>query len=257
MPSIGDNQKTWQEIYDWSNGGDEWSQVWGGEDMQWYGVILPRIQAFVTDPEREHTPRTILEIAPGFGRWTKYLKDLCDRLVVVDLAPKCIDACRQRFKAWSHIEYHVNDGKSLEMIGDGSVDFIFSMDSLVHAEADVLEAYLNQMGRIQTRNAVGFIHHSNFGEYAERAEPPPQHGRATTMTAERFKRMAEAAGLRCLRQEIVNWGTNDLIDAMSVFVRDESDWKTPYKQLRNDDFMNEAAYRARLAELYGKRHVRA
>lgn len=77
------------------------------------------------------------------------------------------------------------------------------------------------------------------------------------MTAETFKRMAEAAGLRCLRQEIVNWGTNELIDAMSVFVRDESDWKTPYKQLRNDDFMNEAAYRARLAELYGKRHVRA
>jgi hypothetical protein len=104
MPSIGDNQKTWQEIYDWSNGGDEWSQVWGGEDMQWYGVILPRIQAFVTDPERKHTPRTILEIAPGFGRWTKYLKDLCDRLVVVDLAPKCIDATAPwtSSSAWTH-----------------------------------------------------------------------------------------------------------------------------------------------------------
>ncbi len=37
-------------------------------------------------------PATILEIAPGYGRWTQYLKDLCDQLVVVDLAERCIDA---------------------------------------------------------------------------------------------------------------------------------------------------------------------
>ena len=90
--------------------------------MQWYGSILPRISAFVPAD-------TILEIAPGYGRWTAFLKDLCKRMIIVDLSEKCIDRCRQRFENLSHISYFVNDGKSLEMVVDGSVDFIFSFDS--------------------------------------------------------------------------------------------------------------------------------
>ena len=31
------------------------------------------------------------------------------------------------------------------MIQDKSIDFVFSFDSLVHAEAEVIEAYLNQL----------------------------------------------------------------------------------------------------------------
>jgi hypothetical protein len=30
--------------------------------------------------------RCILEIGPGFGHWTHFLKDLCNRLIVVDLS---------------------------------------------------------------------------------------------------------------------------------------------------------------------------
>ena len=42
---------------------------------------------------------TILEIGPGYGRWTHYLKDYCDRLVIVDRAAECIEACQKRFAA--------------------------------------------------------------------------------------------------------------------------------------------------------------
>jgi 16S rRNA A1518/A1519 N6-dimethyltransferase RsmA/KsgA/DIM1 with predicted DNA glycosylase/AP lyase activity len=51
----------------------------------WRGMLRPRINAWVPTG-------TILEIAPGFGRWTRFLKDVCDRLVVVDLAERCIEA---------------------------------------------------------------------------------------------------------------------------------------------------------------------
>jgi len=86
--------------------------------------------------------KTLLEIAPGFGRWTQYLKDLADYLIVVDLTEKCIMACRERFAAAANISYVVNDGRSLGSVSDVSVDFIFSFDSLVHVEADVIESYL-------------------------------------------------------------------------------------------------------------------
>jgi ubiquinone/menaquinone biosynthesis C-methylase UbiE len=69
--------------YDWKDAGEEWS-------APWEHAILPRI--------RSHLPtETILEIAPGFGRWTHYLKDCCRELWIVDRIGKRIEACRQRF----------------------------------------------------------------------------------------------------------------------------------------------------------------
>jgi len=109
LATAKENKELWDGTYNWKDQGHEWSVAWGGADMEWYGTILPRLHAFVPTG-------TILEIAPGFGRWTFYLKDLCERLIVVDLSSKCIDACRKKFASCSHIDYHVNDGYSLDMI---------------------------------------------------------------------------------------------------------------------------------------------
>ena len=121
MPTLNWNKQTWDTTYDWSRQGDEWSTTWGSVDMQWFGSILPRIHGFVP-------VETILEIAPGFGRCTPFLKDLCDKLILVDMSEKCIEACKKRFEPYSHISYYTNDGASLDMIEDDSIDFIFSFD---------------------------------------------------------------------------------------------------------------------------------
>ena len=105
MASVEQNLTVW-ERWDWSQEGEEWSASWGGTEALWRTVLLPRIDAYVPTG-------TILEIAPGYGRWTQYLKDLCNRLIVVDLASQCIEHCRERFAADRNIEYHVNDGRSL------------------------------------------------------------------------------------------------------------------------------------------------
>ena len=158
MPNIEWNKAIWNRDYDWTQDGDEWSSAWGSTDMYWYATILPRIHQFVPTS-------SILEIGPGFGRWTQFLKGLCQELTVIDLSEKCIDACRKRFQGANHIRYHVNDGTSLEMIPDESIDFVFTFDSLVHAERDVIESYLVQLAKKLKRNGVGVIHHSNLGEY--------------------------------------------------------------------------------------------
>lgn len=158
MPTIKWNAHFWNTTYPWSRQGDEWSTAWGSTDSQWYGSILPRIRVFLP-------VGTILEIAPGFGRWTQFLKNLCEHSIVVDLSEKCIQACKERFRDSSHITYHVNDGASLEMVRDASVDFVFSFDSLVHAEDETIKKYVAQLSSKLTRNDVAFIHHSNLGEY--------------------------------------------------------------------------------------------
>src|ERR1044072_1966729 len=122
MATVEENQAEWDVNYHWMNQGEGWSIPWGGSEAQWFWCIFPRIHAFLP-------AGTILEIAPGYGRWTHYLKGLCQHLIVVDLAASCIAACRQRFAAETHITYHVNDGMSLEMVPDSSIDFVFSFDS--------------------------------------------------------------------------------------------------------------------------------
>ena len=165
MPTLEENKLAWDTTYPWIQQGEEWSWEWGGSEARGYGSILPRIHAFIP-------ARTILEIAPGFGRWTHYLKGSCGSLIGVDLGENCIRACRQRFAAERHLSFHVNDGKSLAMVADESIDFAFSFDSLVHAEADVIGAYLEQLARKLKTDGIGFIHHSNLGQYGPALREP-------------------------------------------------------------------------------------
>ena len=136
MPSVETNKSVWGDDYAWPQRGDEWSAPWGSATTQWHCVILPRIRTFLP-------ASTVLEIAPGYGRWTQFLQPEAQRLIVVDLSESCIEACKSRFAEATNISYHVNDGKSLAMVVDESVDFAFSFDSLVHADLDVLRAYLS------------------------------------------------------------------------------------------------------------------
>jgi SAM-dependent methyltransferase len=269
MPTVDQNRKQWGQDYEWIAKGDEWSASWGGAEAQWFGAIFPRIHAFVP-------AASILEIAPGFGRWTYYLRTLCQQLVIVDVAENCIEACRQRFAGDRHISYHVNDGRSLEMIPDGSIDFVFSFDSLVHAEADVIDEYLSQLARKLTPSGVGFIHHSNIGAYERefsrmRRIPPflrpamnligyvddPTHWRAFTMTAQVFERGCDKAGLRCIGQETVNWGSTRTIDCFSLFTRAGSVWARENHVIANPDFMREAELIKRRACVYSTSSVPA
>jgi ubiquinone/menaquinone biosynthesis C-methylase UbiE len=159
MPSVDENRASWDSEYAWERRGDEWSVAWGSADAQWLGSVWPRVQEFLPSP-------TVLEIAPGFGRWTERLGGLCARLYGVDLSEKCVRTCRHRFAHHPHMTFHVNDGTSLEAIPDASIDFVFSFDSLVHVEEEVIAKYLEEIAKKLTPNGVGFLHHSNLAEYA-------------------------------------------------------------------------------------------
>ena len=262
MPDLDVNREVWARTYDWPQQGDEWSAFWGGSDALWFGALLPRIHAHVPAP-------TILEIAPGYGRWTHYLQHLCERLVLVDMAENCIEHCRQRFAAAEHVEYHVNDGRSLAMVDDGSIDFAFSFDSLVHADPDVLGGYVEQLATKLTPDGVGFVHHSNLGTQRTLAQlawriperqrrlvvragllPDVYAWRSEAMTASMFAAQCDAAGLVVVSQETISWQHGPyLIDALSVIARKGSVHDRPPARLRNPLFGWEAR---RMRRLYSR-----
>jgi SAM-dependent methyltransferase len=243
--------------YEWIAAGEEWSEPWGGSAAQWFGSILPRIQAALP-------ANTILEIASGFGRWSYYLKQHGNHLHLVEPDPQCIEACQRRFGADPKISYHLNDGRSLEMIPERAIDLIFSFDSLVHVSRETVEAYVSQFAAKLTHDGIAFIHHSNLGEFAgsmlRRARKLVRRGKALgadhqrdpEMTAELFRELCEHHGLKCLCQELVNWRGRRLIDCFSTVAREDSKWKATAGPFRNPDFMLEAQLLRRLAQHYPK-----
>ncbi len=248
-PNIHGNRNYWTR-YDWPEAGDEWSKPWGGSDALWFSGILPRLHPFLPAGH-------VLEIAPGFGRVTNHLRRYCRKLTIVDLVPKCIDACRERFKDDTHIAYVVNDGRSLEAVADNSVDLCVSWDSLVHVEHETVREYLRQLRTKLRPGGVGFIHHSNLGVHAADLKgdegPHILGGRRPSMTAEKFRNDCKEFGLRCLSQEIVPWtGAGLWLDSFSLFMRDEANANLdPIVEFRHD-WGSEVANSARLARLYRK-----
>jgi hypothetical protein len=226
--------------------------------------LLPRVHAFLP-------AGTVLELGPGQGRWSHYLRHQADRLILVDVAQHCIDACQQRFAGDPRLSYHVGDGRSLPMISDRSVDFAFSFDSLVHAEADVLRGYAHELARTLTADGIAFLHHSNMRSYRRAAavarripgrlrRPLTIRGvvvnlyawRAESTSAELFAQYCAEAGLVCVGQELIVWEYGRyLSDVISVVTPRGSRWDRPRRIVRNRAFMKEARQRARLAPLYG------
>lgn len=211
----------------------------------------------------------MLEIGPGFGRWTQFLRHLCRRLILVDVSERCIASCRQRFAGDSHIEYIVNDGVSLAQVPDGSIDFLFSFDSLVHAEADAVGAYLAQAARKLTPGGAGFVHHSNLGAFVHprtgrvRWFVTRRNWRAESMSANVFRRQCHASGLTCASQELINWFGKSpyadrhrldgrsvpLTDCLSVF-KTSNRSAAPTRVIANHAFVDEWRQAVWMADVY-------
>ena len=137
------------------------------------------------------------------------------------------------------------------MIENGSIDFAFSFDSLVHAESDVMSSYTNELARVLKPGGVAFLHHSNLDAVRRltvlhRAKarltchPFQDHWRAHSMSADKMRAFVEGAGMMCVQQEIVPWepGWPLMIDCFTTIVN------TPGNQchfVRNPRFMEEAA----------------
>ena len=241
MGSLKENKRLWGESYSWSNRGDEWSAAWGGTHHMWYGTILPRILNFMP------TGR-MLEIAPGFGRCTQFLKDLCDELIVVDLNKNCIEACKERFASSNNIKYFQNDGLNLGMVKDTSIDFIFSWDSLVHANEEAMRSYIKEFGRILSPNGYGFIHHSNMGFFKNGCKHSGWRG--NDVSGPLFDDICKSYDLALITQEYVNWGKcKNVNDCISLFCRNKPKIKKS-EVFENFSFMEEASRLKKISEMY-------
>jgi len=270
MPTVSWSQRRWNDsrYWDLAADGETWSAHYGGSAAQWLTSIYPRLAPFLP-------ARSIVEIAPGKGRWTQYLLPNCDSYLGVDVSQLCVTSCQERFANCDHARFAVNDGYSLPMVADGSADLVFSFDSLVHAEADVMARYLCEVSRILSRSSgVAFLHHSNLGIYRATAAVRDLAGAAAGLfrptraamrrwgvydwhscrgrseTAALFARQAGSAGLTVTGQEVISWMSPLLTDCISVVTAPGSRWDREPVTARNRSFRVAARSSAAYARVY-------
>jgi SAM-dependent methyltransferase len=233
LPSLDWNKRHWGTDYHWDDGGEAWSQSWGSSEAQWYGSLYPRVH--------RHLPtKAILEIAPGHGRWTRFLLPLCEKFVGVDLNETTTAVCRDRFSDQPHARFMTNDGLSLDMVPAGQFDFVFCFDSLVHAEIDVMQSYLRQIIRKLKPGGAAFVHHSHFG--AGDIDRPNPHGRGVTVSAEAVAQIiTDNAGV-VMVQEAVTWEDAKLLDCLTTFCPAASYFGRAPQRFDNPLFMLEATF---------------
>ena len=246
MPTIEDNREAWDRVFDWQNSGEEWSSFWGNSESQWYFSIYPRIHRFLP-------AGSILEIGFGFGRWTKFLLSYCRSLKGVDLVQRCSDHCNNIFGKRENVLFHCNDGLSLDMIEDNSIDFIFTFDSLVHVGKDVMDAYIKQSMVKLNHDGIAFMHHSNLEELITSGKVSTSdklHGRDSTVSADLIKELVNQYGGDVLSQELINWGSKHLLDCITVFSKAGAHRGFSGLRIENYDYMDEAKIIRKLQPIY-------
>jgi hypothetical protein len=213
------NRQLWDGDFNWAAQGEEWSAAWGGSEPQWFGSLYPRLH-------RVLPASSILEIAPGMGRWTKFLLPMCRKYVGVDISSECVRGCQEIFAGARHARFVHNDGCSLSEVEDNSVDLAFSFDSLVHAEFEVFTNYIPQILQKLNTGGVAFLHHSNMGALGTGFENP--HYRALNVSRQNIEGLIVESGGRVIIQEVINWSLSATPqDCLTIFAKDSAQQTEP------------------------------
>lgn len=247
MSSLRDNQNFYKS-YDWSQGGEEWADCWGGSDMQWYCTILPRIHNFLP-------AKRIVEIGAGYGRLIPYFTSQCDELFAVDITQECIDYLTQKYANNPGVQPTLGNGTSIQEIEQRSADFVFSFHSLVHADRLTMQGYIEELSRILAPDGVAFIHHSNAAVYSEQPGiniDALADYRDVSVSGSVVAQLARDHGLLCVSCEEVNWETIEALDCFTIIARPMSLWGRSETRVRNTNFSHEMAYWGQLARIYAQ-----
>jgi SAM-dependent methyltransferase len=184
--SPAENRDRWTG-WDWSAGGEEWT-----ESPEWKAslvehVLVPGIPA----------GGTVLEVGPGAGRWSEHLRERAERLVLVDVTERALDLCRERFGDDPRVSYALSSGSDLPGVDDASVDAVWSFDVFVHVAPLDVAGYLSEIARVLRPGGVAVIHHAGA---RGRVDAAGTRGWRAPMTARLFAVLARERGLEVERQ---------------------------------------------------------
>lgn len=201
MTTIDWNRKTWDDPQRWET---EWKggYAWGSEE-----VVRLDFCRFITPYLPHKRKPVVLEIACGMGRFTALLLEAAESVHAVDLAEHCVNSCNKRF-AGKPFRAELTDGKTLPR---GAYDMVVSYDSLVHADFEVVSAYLKQASEVLKVGGHVSMHHAN--------RPDVNSSRMDVRSEQVFEFVSGLANMRLVSQTLFRMTDGQFIDCVTVAQR--------------------------------------
>lgn len=209
--TVVDNLAQWDMQDPWPKDGDEWdgqARACGVAYEDWKAGITARYGPLLA------TGGTVLELGPGHGRWSDWLIERAGLLVLCDISPNCLDACRSRLAGRGRVRTHVSQGDDLPADLTGQVDAVWSYDCLVHVGPQECERYLSEIARVLRPGGIAVVHHADrpSGRLAHvvaavrswirgKSDATADHGWRSRVSRRDVRRWARQAGLTVDRQE--------------------------------------------------------
>ena len=199
------------------------SAVWEGS--RYYADAETRLPVFW----REGSPFSALfalldisrvaELACGQGRHGEFiLRNFSPSIAsyhALDILQTNVQFTRARLGGDARVKVDRNSGVSFHPISDEAVTGIFCYDAMVHFHRSIVAQYLINAHRVLVAGGKALFHHSNYSSDPDTHFGGNPHARAF-MTTELFREYAERAGLKVLRQVVIDWGTCVGLDAISL-----------------------------------------
>jgi len=189
-------------------------------DEDWTSIVRPFLEGYPIN--YAHT----LDLACGRGRNSAALSPLAGRMTLVDVNPENIAACTERFRGRSGVTFVKNNGFDLRAVRTRSITFVYSFDSMVHFDLDIVIAYLREISRVLSTNGYGFIHHSNYTAAPTVPFTANPHWR-NFMSRELFAHLCVKAGLVVEAQKLMDWEVEPNLDCLTLFRKPAPPSKPP------------------------------
>jgi ubiquinone/menaquinone biosynthesis C-methylase UbiE len=146
----------------------------------------------------------VLELGCGHGRHIAEIIGRAGAIIMVDVNPDNIAACKERFRGVPNMTYIVNSGHDLREVSDNTHTAVFSYDAMVHFEAHDIIMHLRKFVRVLRPTGRALLHYSNF-DLQPRAFFADNPGGRSFFSERMMLHFADRAGLRVIESHAFHW----------------------------------------------------
>jgi ubiquinone/menaquinone biosynthesis C-methylase UbiE len=108
-------------------------------------LVDPFIRCHIKSPEQS----VALDVGCGVGRVTRALSQRFRLVYGLDVSGEMIERAKSINMAYTNILFYQNDGKTLDLIEDCSIDFVFSYVTFQHMPSEnVIESNIKEISRV-------------------------------------------------------------------------------------------------------------
>ena len=156
-------------------------------------VVKRHLRPYVTPDS------VVMEIGPGGGRFTQFLVDARE-VVLVDLNKQFFRYLRKRFrKQRRKLTFYQTSGYELDDIDSGTIDFVFSFGTFVHIDPEGIDEYLGEIFRVLHSGGIVTI------QYADRDKPylhtVPDYAGFSDMNAPKMEALVAGRGFEIVEHD--------------------------------------------------------